>query len=340
MKMLPLRTIYKICFLIFVAFVACNFQRFIAFLIQDVGTYIRDVNSAFGLLGSYYPYYLWNAINVYLIYVLYLILFPHSYEGKKKTYLYNGLILAGLGFLLTLLIVIKWISGDYPRAIMRSATFLYPFDCALWGVIIAAFGALLFFYGKKYYQEEPAENFFPKAPYPFLLRGFFHFFRGFYLLVALFFFGDVFFYFLSLDWSCSHVSGEIVLLLLISLPVLGVGAYFFGFKDQKDPLIAKKVQFFASIGLLGLSIVSLVWLLINEAVDPNFLTEISTPLFPFDHMKMSAPPLGPILCLAWGFVGSLAGLCHWLIDRFLLKKVPAEAPKEEPKEEKEEVPAE
>lgn len=313
MKMLKLRTIYKILFLIFLCFVACNFQRFIAFLIQDIGSYTMGKSSGFDLLSTYYPYYLWNAINVYLAYVLYLILYPHSYEGKKKTYAINGIVLAALGFLLTLLIVIKWIDGNYPRAIMKSATFLYPLDCAFWGILIALFGGFLHFYGRKYYVEEPEGNYFPKAKMPLYGKIPLVIFLSLYLLVALFFLGDMVLFFNSLDYSFSHPFGELIVFLLISLPVGGVGIYYFAYKEQRDPIKKEKICFFGSLGVFLLTLLTFLFLLINEKVDPNFLTEIATPLFPFDHMKMSAPALGPMLCLILPALASLGGLLYSLI---------------------------
>ena len=150
MKKLSFLTVFEA---IFYGFVSICFFRFFYYLLIDIGTK-HNGSWGFGLLTTMYPVYLLVATHVYALFVLHHAKHPHSADGFKKTFFINGIILASLGFLLTLVSVVKMIDGSAPIDNFYNISFLFKLDVPVWGILYAFFGLAAFLYAKKYLAEE------------------------------------------------------------------------------------------------------------------------------------------------------------------------------------------
>ena len=55
-----------------------------------------------------------------------------------------------------------------------------------------------------------------------------------------------------------------------------------------------------------------VWIFIASKVDPDFLTEAGTSLFPIEHMLFGIPAVGPIICLLFVMVASIISILNFI----------------------------
>ncbi|MBP5091620.1 MAG: hypothetical protein J6328_03575 [Bacilli bacterium] len=295
---------------IFFAFVSLCFYRFLWMLLIDIGSK-HDGGGGFYLFPTIYPRYLLLVIHVYALFVIHHLRHPHSERLHRLTFKVNGIILAALGFLLTLTSVIKIFTGNAPIDSFYNISFMFTLDCPIWGIIYAILGLLLFFYERKYYKAED-EVYEEKVGNP-ILRSLKNVGKGIYVVFALFYTGDFISSPMTFDHSFTHFFSMLPVYFLIALFPASLIFYEFVYKKKSFDYVAKKKwELLASTILLGVLLVSSIWILIANSVDPNFLTEGGTALFPIEHMLFGIPAVGPIIAIIFVGVASCLAIVDFM----------------------------
>lgn len=276
-------------------------------LFYFVWFFIQDFGSNFAFLGKYLPFYLVNALPIHLLFVLHLSLHPISYKRKKLMLMVNGGLVSVEGFLVVLLIAIYLMRGIYPSVVMGGVSYLYPLDDLLLGLIYSACGFFIYYYGRKKYAG--LDEVFPTKREPIGLLIIKDVFRPLYVLVSLFFMGDLMHFFVTLDYSGVNAGAMTSVYLLMALPLVALGLYEYGFLEapvEKKP----KRQLIYSVSLVGAALILTTWFWIGERICPDFITESGMALFPIDFMK--SIPFGPFFLFVLSFSAPLVAFVRYL----------------------------
>ncbi|MEE5995274.1 MAG: hypothetical protein V3G53_01825 [Candidatus Enteromonas sp.] len=295
---------------IFYVFVAICFYRFLWMFLIDIASK-HDGGAPFYLFPTIYPRYLLMALHIYALFILHHLIRPYSAEGRRKTCLINGIILGALGLLLLIVCIVKIATGNAPIDSFWNISLMVVFDCPVWGVLYAFFGALMFFYAKKYMVKD--ETIYREKKGNIVLRFFRAFGAGAYTVFSLFYSGDFVSSILTFDHSFAHFWSMVPIYLIIMLFPASLIFYELVYNKENFDYVAKKRwQLLSSTILLGVILVSVVWLLIAKAVDPDFLTESGTALFPIEHMLFGIPAVGPIIALLFVGVASCLSIVNFI----------------------------
>ena len=292
---------------VFFCFLSVQMYHFFWMLLEDYGT--GAFGTHFGFFGKYYPYYLSVAIGIYLLIVYHLLLHPTSFKRKKLTFMVNGLILAALGFALSLIVVLKMANGSY-RPVMSEITFLFPLDLLIWGIIFAGIGGLFFFLGKRYQDE--GEEAYKAVDGNLFTKIIKCIFRPIYVLFTMFYSGALIYRVATFDLGFEHFFPMWGVYTLMACPAICLGLYEWVYKEMKSEERKIMFQFKATWISALVTLLSFVWVFISSKADPDFLTESGTALFPLDHMLMDSPPFGVLFAFLFPVVACIASIFHWI----------------------------
>jgi hypothetical protein len=285
-------------------------------LFYFVWFFIQDFGSDFAFLTKYIPFYLVNIIPVHLLFVLHLSLHPVSYKRKKLMLMVNGAVVAAGGFLTSLSIAILLFRGTYPSIIMGGVSYLYPLDDLILGLIYSICGFFIYFYGRTKYTG--LDDAFPVKRDPIGLLILRDVFRPLYVLIALFFMGDLMHFFVTLDYTGINAGAMMSVYLLMILPLVGLGLYEYGYLEA--PAAKKPArQLVYSVSLTAAALILTAWFWIGETVRPDFITESGMALFPIDFMK--SIPFGPFFLFALAYSAPLAAFIRYLMPEKTKKPV-------------------
>lgn len=263
-----------------------------------------DVNQSFNLFKNVYPYYLWLALSIYLLFVLYFILHNKNMNRRKLTLRINGIILLLLCVFELLSIFLKLSSGKL-YFYMTSMTYLYPLDMIIMVSIYLAISIVFIIFSFK--QTKLYFNESKKLHIPVLHD----FLTGLYILVLLFFVGDLLCIYKTFDRN-KNLLGVLPVYILILLMVVNVFVYEFVYRRKNH---VRGSIYYACFQVM-ISIICIYWVGIYEKYHPNFMTESLTALFPLDHMLMESRAFSMYFLSIMNIVPSLFAI----ITLFMRKK--------------------
>lgn len=310
-----------------------NRKRLVLLLIEAI-VYIITSLAFFGLIPSIAnemgstvsvnslmaPFWLSVALLVYFLFVFHLILFPESEKKLVLTLKVNGIVMAALSFLAAILIIVYVASGKYTSLVAGVVTPLFPLDYLIADLVLCGLGIYATIYSFK--KKIPAETLYFPYRYGKVRKVVSSFFRGFWVVLSLYM-SACFILFVGIaNYGSSTWWHSLFMWFLLGAP-LGELLYreFFYRSEEHTPAGDLKRFAITLIVASSLTILFLIALLVN----PNFIVEDATALFPLDFMKSwnVAPYLVSLTALLPPVVAVLSSLPK--------RKKKEEAPKEEAK---------
>lgn len=295
------KTVLKIIEVFLFLIASITFMYFVNFFVVDLG-------SGFSLAVKFLPFYLSSLMPVYLLIVFHLLINPSSFKRKKLCLLVNGPIICVLSFTIIILVSIYVGNGTYSSFIYGNITRIYPLDSFIVAILELIFGALLITRGISYKEDNgDMYQLLAKKRYNRVIKSIF---RSLYILIVLFFAGNLLMLFNTFDISFKNFGADLSVYILMIVPIIQIIFYIFVFKSKEDGAEKKLLISKLSYVSLGLSSVGAIWFLIAKLVAPNFMSSSLVALFPIDYMSSIA--VGPILLIVINFVPPIVAIFHFL----------------------------
>ena len=259
------------------------------------------------------PYMLSLLFPTYGLFVLHLVLWPHSPKRRKRTFLVNGLVFVGLGLFLVLYDLALLGSGIFPSLVWGLIHPLYPLDTFLSGVLFAGIGVLVFLYGlKKADSNADQVPYFPAKTKR--SKGILHsILFPIYVVLVLFFTGDLLYFFHTLDYEMQNVGIMIpIYLLMLSLP-LGLGLYEYYLRPKKQEKVYLGLMLRGVPCYLLVSVILSLWAYFGLLKNPLAFSESFVAIFPLDGEASVA--VGPLLLYALNLLAPLIYLLSFIFTK-------------------------
>lgn len=282
---------------------------------------ISLVSSTFKGILRMWPYLLYLADAVYLLFVLHLAAHPLDEKKRIRTYEVNGTLILFFAFVVILVSAIYYQKGVYSAWVMGGISPLYPLDSFIGSFLLVIIGSLLYVYGHRL-RKKPRSIDYVSFEGGKGLKVASFIFRSIFALVALFFAGSLLLMPFSFDTSFAHFGALFGFYLLMAYPSVLLGYYEWGYLDH-DPLIMK-IRLFRSapiFAVIGLALALYYWL--DEWLDPYFLISSGQALLPADFMYSTK--IGPYLLLIVSIASPLVAFGHFLKRMSPKKKTPAKS---------------
>lgn len=227
------------------------------------------------------PYYLSVLALIYSVFLIHLVLFPKSEAKLKLTLKVSSIVMAALAFLSALLIVINLASHEYSSFVSGVVTPLFPLDSFLWDLGLIALGVYLAIKGFRF-SSKTTRVYYPYS-HGMVRKIFGSFFRGFYLLIALYLTGAALTFIFIANYGSATWWAMLGLWLLMLVPCATLIYHDFFYKKPEGHSNEenRKIALIVLGGGLLLTFYFLLALLLRR----NFIVEDATSLFLFDYMK-------------------------------------------------------
>ncbi len=267
--------------------------------------FFHEVPGSFASMPRLLPFFISMSIPMFILFAYHNYLYAEGFNKRRKILFVNSIILAGFGALLILLDIVFLASGVYSSLLMGGPLAIYPLDhfiAAFFYLGGGLFGAIA---AKKFLQKEEGEPIEEPAPrhgkvYNIFVNGLA---KPAFVVLSLIFFGDLCFFFHTLDYSFANAGLTFPVYLMMLSPTVELALYEFKFRHIEEP--AKKAWWAITIGslCLGIGLISAIWTYIGIAKYPLFMSESMTGVFPADFIANKA--IGPYLLYVLNLVPAL-----------------------------------
>ncbi|MCQ2742339.1 MAG: hypothetical protein MJ239_03465 [Bacilli bacterium] len=242
---------------------------------------LQDIGSEFAMIKYAAPHYLLCLTTIYSLFVFHLFVRPRSKEGLVKCSKINGIILGVLGLAIIGLSVAGIASGQYGSIVTGGISALFPLDHMLLGLLFAGAGVLCFLSSRLFDFDELTYVEKPKSK---VWDIFMHILIPIYTLVALFFFGDILYFFYMFDYSFVNFLPMLVVYAMCLIPTVWAAIYEWWYSSKEDEIAKQLLGLKLSYVALGVNILATALLILAIFVNPLFIAESGTALFPGDFM--------------------------------------------------------
>ncbi len=281
-----------------------------------VNFFFNEVPNHFENMDRMLPFLISMTIPAYIMFAYHAFLYPRNFDIKKRGLFINGIVLAALGAGLIFSDIILVATGTLPSLITGGPVAIYPLDNFIASFFYVALGVFAAIYSKKWLKPEEGEEEPKPEEHGVVYRIFVTYLaKGAFVFFACIFFGDLCFFFHTLDYTFVNFGLTFPVYLMMLTPTVELALYEFKWRHIEDP--AKKSWWAIVIGALCLVIglVSAVWTYIGIAKNPTFLPESMTGCFPATFITNKA--IGPLLLYALNLV---PGIWFLLVAIFSKKK--------------------
>jgi hypothetical protein len=268
-----------------------------------------EIGYSFANASVFWPYFLYLANVIYLLFILHFLAHPLSEKKRKLTYFVNGVVLTLASFIVVMMMTFFLENGTYPQIVIGGITSLYPLDGYLGSFLTLIAGFVIYYLGQRL-EKHPRE-----IVYASLRGGMIHkvvasLFRPLYVLIALFFMGAILMIPATFDTSFAHFGGMLGFYLFLALPSVMLGFYEWDYAAIADPAAKQRRLCRLAVAFCLAGLVLSAWYGIASAVDPEFLIQDATALLPVDYMKSLL--VGPLLLILTSLAAPLIAFFHFL----------------------------